>query len=216
MTDAEGTGDEETVEKGGESSAPSGFTAAERIFVRISVLQTILAVAGMFTGAVALWAALNESDAVRKQQLASVWPHIRVTDLSVGTPGEERFDVIVGNRGIGPARIVSARVTVDGEDKTSWFEAVDVVAGEASYGLSHAPIAGVVMAPNEDITIVSLDAQYGGAELTKAFRDLVRSGRANMTVCYCSVFDDCYRLDVIDSRTSETKTCAPPDPNSEI
>lgn len=47
----------------------------ERLALRISVVQTALAVMGFFIGSIALYAALNEADAVRKQQQASVWPY---------------------------------------------------------------------------------------------------------------------------------------------
>src|SRR5215510_1732392 len=90
------------------------LTPAERIFVRISVMQTALAVIGIFTGAVALYATLNESDAVRKQLDASVWPHVETgSDLYTkeavarheefhGSEGPLfRFTVL--NSGIGPA-----------------------------------------------------------------------------------------------------------------
>ena len=58
------------------------LTHAERIFVRVALLQTALAVIGIFTGAVALYAALTEADASRKQLQASVWPYVELgTDL---------------------------------------------------------------------------------------------------------------------------------------
>ena len=65
------------------------LTKAKQIPVKISILQTILAVIALFTGAVALWAALDESDAVRKQQQAAVWPHLQLSVASINYPREE-------------------------------------------------------------------------------------------------------------------------------
>lgn len=48
------------------------LTKSERTFVRIALLQTVLAVAGIVTGAIALYAGPTEADAARKQLEASV------------------------------------------------------------------------------------------------------------------------------------------------
>ncbi|MCA8890195.1 MAG: hypothetical protein KDA46_15270 [Parvularculaceae bacterium] len=189
------------------SPAAPPMSRAERIFVRINILQAVLAIAGLFTGAVALYAALSEADAVRKQQQAAVWPHIRVVDLNVGRPGEERFDVIVGNRGIGPARIKSATLTVDGKRVKSWYEVIDTLADGAAYGISNYPIAGEVLAPGEDIVTVSVEAKYASVEIVKAFQDLVRAGRGNLQICYCSVFDECWRSDALSRKTTPVDAC---------
>ncbi len=199
-----------------DSTQGPGLTRAERIFVRISVLQTILAVVGMFTGAVALYAALNEADAVRKQQQASVWPHIRVSDMNFGVPGEERFQLTVSNRGIGPAQIRSVEATIDGAVQTSWYDIVKMTAEKEQFGISNAPVAGIVLAPNEDITAVSVEVPSASKKTVEAFRDLIRSGRANMKVCYCSVFDECWILDALASETSPIAACPLQNPESNI
>jgi len=192
------------------------LSRAEKIALRVSVIQTVLAVTGFFIGVIALYAALNEADAVRKQLQASVWPHLRVTDMNRGVPGEERFDIIVSNRGIGPAVVKSVAVTVDGEEMNSWFEVVGSIAGDRQVGISNNVLGGAVIAANEDIIAVSLEAKYSTAEATVAFRDLTRSGRANLRICYCSVFDDCWTHDAYAGETIETKSCPDQNPDSTI
>jgi hypothetical protein len=192
------------------------MTRAERVFVRINVVQTVLAVAGVFTGAVALYAALNESAAVRRQSEAAVWPHIRVTDLNYGVPGEERFDIIVGNRGIGPARIKQVKLTVDGQEYLSWYDVVSLVDQDGEFGISNNVLSDAVLSANEDIIAVSLDARFASKETTLAFRDLARSGRANLEICYCSVFESCWRLNAQDRSTAQVDRCQPSNPESEL
>ena len=188
----------------------------DKFALRISIAQTALAVVGFFVGLIALYAALNEADAVRKQQQASVWPHIRIRDMNIGLSGEERFDVIVGNRGIGPAIIKNVSATVDGKEMQSWYDIVERATEKPASGVSHEPIIGAVIAPNEDIILVSLAARYSSKEEVFAFRDLVRSGRANLVVCYCSVFDDCRRVDARANQTVEVAACAAPNATSEL
>ena len=179
------------------------LTPAERIFVRISVLQTTLAVIGIFTGAVALYAALNESDAVSKQLYASVWPHIetgsdRWTKEAVARRDEFRgaegplFRFTVLNSGIGPARIVAVQITVDGKAQRSWTQTLESLIGplDASFGSS--TLGGRVVRAGETIYPMTLigepaqrleDALSGSAD---------RSRRIGMRICYCSVFDQCW------------------------
>lgn len=194
----------------------SRLERTEQIALRISLAQTALAVVGFFVGLIALYAALNEADAVRKQQQASVWPHIRIRDLNTGLEGQEQFDVIVGNRGIGPAIIKNVTAVVDGKPIHNWYDIVSLATGQEARGISHEPIIGAVIAPNEDITLVSLAARYSSKEEVFAFRDLVRSGRANLVICYCSVFDDCRRVDARANQTIEQETCAAPDPAARL
>ena len=194
----------------------SRLERTEQIALRISVAQTILAVIGFMVGVVALFAALNEADAVRKQQQASVWPHIRIRDMNIGVVGQERFDIIVGNRGIGPAVVKYVSAVIDGEEKLSWNDIIKPLADEKRFGMSTESVISAVIAPNEDITLVSLEAQYSSVEIVMAFRDLVRSERANLIICYCSVFDDCRRVDAKTNETVEVDHCPAPHPKSQL
>ncbi len=186
------------------------LTRAERIFVRISILQTILAVAGMFTGGVALFAALNEADAVRKQQMAAVWPHIVIRDINYGIAGEERFEVVVGNRGIGPARIMSATALIDGEPIDSWADIVRPLAEDGNFRFSNVRVSGSVLSPAEDVIAFAVDAKYTSKQLVDAVQELTQSRRVNVVICYCSVFDDCFRLDGLAETTVAVDMCSAP------
>jgi len=192
------------------------MTRAERIFVRISVLQTFLAIAGMFTGAIALYAALNEADAVRKQQQAAVWPSIGVTQINYGSPGEERFVINVSNKGIGPARIITAEVTIDGEPVSSWREVLRQFSDGQPFAMSNFRIGGSVLAPGEEVTAVAVEQKYSSKEILSGFRELASSGRANLSICYCSVFDDCWRFDAVKESTEPIEQCPAPNPSSSI
>ena len=82
----------------------------ERTFLRLTFWQTILSVAGVFTGAVALYAALNESQAVREQTAASVWPYVQLTIFDTSDGESASFALSLGNVGVGPARMKGAMV----------------------------------------------------------------------------------------------------------
>ena len=91
----------------------SALSRSDRIALRISVAQTALAVVGFLVGLIALYAALNEADAVRKQQQASVWPYLDLAVSNNNVIDNEFTTIAVANKGIGPARIRSIEVQFD-------------------------------------------------------------------------------------------------------
>ncbi|MEM9386007.1 MAG: hypothetical protein AAGA68_13160 [Pseudomonadota bacterium] len=169
-----------------ESRPEQTLSRAEGIFVRISVLQTILALAGLFTGAVALWAALTETDAVRKQQLASVLPDL-VFAQSYNEAGEDaRFTFLAVNNGIGPARVRAMRVRVDEVAQTDWGAMLTALGAEADYRYGQSQIAGRLVRSGELIEVFqSRDPEV--VELILGNRE-----RIDVDVCFCSVFDECW------------------------
>jgi hypothetical protein len=193
-----------------------GMTRAERIFVRISIVQTILAVTGFLVGVIALFAALNEADAVRKQQMASVWPHITVRDINYGEIEGERFEVVVGNRGIGPARVVSAEVLLDGASVESWIKFVEPLSDGQQFSISNFRVSGSVLAPKEDVIAFAINEEYAPKAMIEAVREVVWSRRVNILICYCSVFDDCWRLNAMAEETTAVDKCPAPDAANRI
>ena len=172
------------------------LSRAERIFVRINFVQTILAVAGVFTGAVALYAALNESDAVRKQQRAGVLPYVTV-GVSRATGGDEPyFGYRVFNSGIGPGRIAAMRVSVDGEAKQTWRDVLETYfpGGEHRYYYDQA--AGRMISPGTNFSIFNISG-----DLDRIRSLSVGAERIRIEMCFCSVFEECWNVseDMIES-----------------
>jgi hypothetical protein len=174
------------------SEADKPLTRSERVLVRISILQTVIAVASIFIGVVALYAALNEADATRKQQEATVWP-----DLMVGAAyasGVEdgkavgAFRINLANSGIGPARIRTMRVTADGKAQPNWRSTLNTLlgAGEPSFSMD---ISHRTLLPGGPSAILTVRDPVQA----KALADIVlHSNRLQVEACYCSMFDDCW------------------------
>lgn len=178
------------------------LTHAERIFVRISVLQAVLAVVGIFTGSIALYAALNEADAVRKQQQASVWPRLVVAtstadfDALAANPepadGPSFFKFIFINSGIGPAQISAVRVAVDGIAQTNWSSVLEALTGRENIEFGQSTINGAVIRPGETYPALLIGRGEAAAVRGTLARPNGGGSRIIMDVCYCSVFDSCW------------------------
>lgn len=190
----------------------SELTRSERINIRISVTQTVLALVGIFIGSVALYAALSESEAVRKQTEASVWPRLDILPIYYGLEGQERISIVTRNRGIGPAVIESVKVTVNSAPVKSWGETIRAIRPEEDFRISNWTIDGSVISPGEDITMLALEEQYSSADLTRAVRDAFRSGQAAIEICYCSVFGACWETRTNNSAPEVVKACESSEP----
>lgn len=190
-----GNADEPTPPRGAspinpEGAAPGGgLTRSERIFVRIALLQTVLAVIGIVTGSIALYAGLAEADAARKQQEAAVWPLLQmaINDYDVGA-GEPVFRIMARNAGIGPARISGFRVTVGGKVQSDWNETLTTLAGSHE-GVLRSYFSGRVLSAGEEVEVVVARGDVAQAALAKAYAGPTRLA---WEVCYCSVFDKCW------------------------
>ncbi|GJL90803.1 hypothetical protein [Hyphococcus sp.] len=192
-----------------ETPTPAGkpeLSRSDRIALRISVAQTTLAVVGFLVGLIALYAALNEADAVRKQQQASVWPHLDIAVSNNNVIDNEFTTIAVANKGIGPARIRSVEVRLDDAPVSDWWALLGSL-GEGDGGsilISNADISGKVLSAGDEVEMMRLDKAEipvtGGeprdySEVLSGLRSAIAGGRVRMTICYCSVFDDCWVFD---------------------
>jgi len=165
------------------------LSKSERIFVRIALLQTLLAVIGIVTGSIALYAALTEADASRKQQEAAVWPMLQMAITDYDTENQEAiFNISARNAGIGPARIAAFRVTVDGVAQSDWDETFMTLAG-SSENVLRSYFIGRVISADEEVDLVLARGEVARAALKKIYDG---EARLEWDVCYCSVFDKCW------------------------
>jgi hypothetical protein len=155
--------------------------------LRLSVFQAVLALAGLFTGAVALYAALEESQAVRRQASAIVWPYVQVALQT--SQGEEAasFEVQLVNAGVGPALIDQVHLQIAGRSVITWRDAVTAV-GAPEAAFSHDFAAGRVLRPGEVVRLFSTQDPRASAALLA----LTEAGQARLELCYCSIYDQCW------------------------
>ncbi|MEM0953929.1 MAG: hypothetical protein AAGI24_07300 [Pseudomonadota bacterium] len=183
---------EENTTPSSESQPTAGAIAGiERTFLRLTFWQTILSVAGVFTGAVALYAALNESQAVREQTAASVWPYVQLIISDTSDDDSASFEFSLNNVGVGPARMQGAVVTLNGRAMPDWQSVTDaILPSGARLGIDYgkSSVAQRVLAPGE--SLVAFQTQ--NRELALGIQAAAFSGALSLTYCYCSIFDNCW------------------------
>lgn len=166
---------------------PGGLTRAESIFVRLSMLQSVLAVAGLFTGAVALYAAITESEAVRRQAAAVVWPYVQSTLWTGHEDGSPTFALEFANAGVGPAKLRAMRVQLDGRVVRSWDEAMEL-AGAPGVPFDQLVVSRRVLRAGEAATLIKVT----GEEPVNGLLALANAPETALEYCYCSIYDECW------------------------
>ncbi|MEE4107735.1 MAG: hypothetical protein V2I24_00210 [Halieaceae bacterium] len=178
-------------DSGGPSAAPGSMAAIERTFLRLTFWQTLLSLAGVFTGAVALYAALNESAAVRQQTAAAVWPYVQVTVLDTDGGDTASFALRFANVGVGPARMQGMRLSHDGKAMRDWQQVVSTLIDEPlrlgqDYGKNR--VSDGVLAPGD--RVIAFQTRHPA--LARALSEATASGATSLDFCYCSIFDECW------------------------
>ncbi|MEM6639113.1 MAG: hypothetical protein AAF610_04350 [Pseudomonadota bacterium] len=147
---------------------------------------SLIAATAIVLSLCALGVSVLEVSSIRSEQRVGVWPYI---DLSAGY-NSDGFSVTATNKGIGPARVRSMQMTLDGEPVTSLDQMIlDVVGPELAFSYD------VYRANNPTNSVLSPDeeAVLFGVPWTPATRALTEQiSRFSATLCYCSVYDECW------------------------
>jgi hypothetical protein len=174
------------------SGSGSGSTNRKRSLVAESGSALALAVSFLALSLGAYQARLMnvQTRLMQSQARASVWPYVSI-GYSISDAGEKPgYTWEINNDGVGPARIESVTMSLDGKPVHSWKEVFRALFGDAPVTATYSQIYGKVLPPNtnrpttiEAVRILSQDQ----ARIFHAAQD-----RFDMTICYCSVYDDCW------------------------
>lgn len=142
----------------------------------------LIAVAALATAVYTAWI-------TRQQQKMSVWPYLMQDNSRAGG----QYHRFVSNTGLGPALLESFQVRVDGRLVRTWPEVVARLGLPPLRHTMHSDLGyGVVILPGQavDAFVVSDSAE--------ALLFFAQRARLRTTVCYCSLYRDCWRYDSTD------------------
>lgn len=162
--------------------------------------ETVGSIVAMIIGAAALFVAWDQAQIMRKQQHASVIPIINISGGFSSTPDSHVMSISFRNDGIGPAIVESAHLSIDRREVLDWPDLRDRFLPDGLQSGFHSSLdtAIGVIAAGERTDAIRFSwptgAPYDAAfeELkSKVFSDAGQE--AVFSVCYCSVFDRCWR-----------------------
>ena len=162
--------------------------------------ETVASIVAMLVGVSALFVAWDQAQIMRKQQHASVVPILNVSGGFSSSEDSHVMTVELRNNGIGPALIQSARLTVGGHEIKDWPDLRDRFLPKALHDHFRSSLDTTigVLAAGERAQAIrftwsrspAIDADF------EKLKSNVFSNGANaavFSVCYCSVFDRCWR-----------------------
>jgi hypothetical protein len=160
------------------SSEPTPAARQVRREIRYdAVAAVIAALVGMLALIVAGYTAYIQ----RQQVRAQVWPFLMMAN------SDHSSEYMWLNKGVGPARVESLQVFVDGKLQGNWHDVFRSMQLEKlKYGQS--TLNGNVLSAGEKVDWL----QFGNHDDFLAFREAARRSGFGVKTCYCSTLGDCW------------------------
>lgn len=148
--------------------------------------ESFIAIAALIVSVSAVVVGLYEASLQRHHDRAEVWPHVEIQIFTKQTGAE----IVVENTGIGPAIIQSAVATIDGRVARNWSDVLQTLNGVEPSSFGHYTIVQHGLRPGDRITVMDVPA----GDLPRDFWKSI--ARAGFSVCYSSVFDQHWVVEV--------------------
>lgn len=161
-------------------------------------VDRITSVAAIVTAVAAVGIGVYQAHITREQQKKSAWPYL----FQANTYDFHRYERIVENRGLGPALVRSFRVEVGDSVYGDWPSVVHAVLGYTPQRIVTSSLHdGMVLLPGHRTAVLTLPDSADA----RAFES--RDSALRTTVCYCSLYDDCWVFRSRDRRPRPVGDC---------
>lgn len=179
-------------------------------------LDLVLALAAIFISAVSLAVAIQNSFIQRETLAGSTWPFVQRNLSGGGALG----DVTVGisNDGVGPAKIRSIEVYLDGKPVNSTRDLLQRCCGYRSDLPRQQQLARGFQVSIADNTVLRAGESNEMIRVrpSEEMRDIHRQlnaalPRISFRGCYCSVLDKCWRGELATTRIASISACPAPE-----
>jgi hypothetical protein len=144
---------------------------------------------------------LYQAALAREQQRASAWPYVAQSNSYVaGQPYTRQVE----NQGVGPARVRSFEVLVDGRPVRTWDAAVEALTGKDAPAMVYSSFGrGNVLPPGTTRTLLRLPP----GDQARVFWEGAQT-RLETVVCYCSIYDECWQADTRAEEPAAVRACS--------
>jgi len=159
-----------------------------------SFVAVALSVLALCTSAYQSMLMRDQTRLMQVESRASVWPSVAIGENDTHTSTEDQFTWRVDNNGVGPAKIESVQVSVDDKPYRTWKEIGTMLVPDHPFHAQQSSINGIVLPAsiNRETTVEMV--KLTDPVLARAFHDA--QSRFKITICYCSVYDDCWIADI--------------------
>jgi hypothetical protein len=169
----------------------------------------VVAFSALLISTVSIFVAQQSNQSMERLVRAGSWPFLQLASGNASDDGARELAFGVENVGTGPARVYTYTVEVDGETLPSTGhmltnvlraccdEAFRAAVAESSeievFGSEmSSPVAQRFLAPNAAIIAMRWPRTEQNAAVWAALDQARQRGRIVTSICYCSVFDECW------------------------
>jgi hypothetical protein len=174
-------------------------------------LDLLLGVSAVSVSFISLFLAIANGRAMERLVQSNSWPFVEMGVSDTQSDGTLHFQLLIANKGVGPARIEMLEVAYNGKSMSSPREMLNAMLNRTTVP-SHPRIIASnivhgVLAAKELLYYVDFKPEDFSAEDYAA----IYAGWQKLTflVCYCSVFDECWIADSHKTRPAKVKECPP-------
>jgi hypothetical protein len=174
-------------------------------------VELVIAVAVVVISLASLFTAVYQSIVMQRTLEASVWPRVEWENSNYDD--ERRIQEItfsIANRGVGPARIARTELLLDGEriqnvgallqaccvDGATSEErasALQELIQRDDVSIFTSTVDGAALTPGQERTLVVFQRPPDQSPALRVWEHLNKArDELELSVCYCSVFDDCW------------------------
>jgi hypothetical protein len=170
-------------------------------------VEMVIAICAVVTSALAVFIAWDQGRVMRAQQHGAVYPVLQADGYVSADLDERLMGVKFRNSGVGPALIEAVEMLEDGgrvSDLISYRDALP-----DGYNLSWTSMVGRAIAPGEEIDALRISWPADAISAAEQARTATEWGKLTMRICYCSVFERCWKVDGLSENrpAQQVKAC---------
>lgn len=153
------------------------------------------------------YATFVQAEATRKIQQSESWPYVSYGTSDITDEGVEEISFVLGNDGVGPARLKQLEFLYDGkpmETPRKFLQACCADRPERPIPFMSAEFE-VVLRPGESTKFIRLVKRPDNIAVWNRLE--VERWKVAVRACYCSIFDDCWVMDSRGDDPQPVKAC---------
>ena len=177
-------------------------------------VDVVLGVSVILISLISLMLAVENGNAMRRLVQANSWPFVIAATSNTDETGAPLLGFTMQNKGVGPAKIQSLEVFYKGKPTPNPRTLIHTILGPSANGvIVHfiaSSVVGNVLSSKETVTFFSVKDKSINPKYLQQLADANKD--IGFKTCYCSVFDECWTLKLVDSLAppQPIKTCPIP------
>ena len=163
----------------------------------IAIIAVLISTVSTFIGIKESQIMLKQQQISLEQQAASVWPYLETIPINnYDGPNSAIYQLVVRNKGVGPAIIDSVLYELDGSKIPGWNLGEELTKKYPHLNISqlqNAVLDGRVLSPGEVHSVIKVKIEKEPSD-TMELSQILNNLNFHLTYCYCSIYGKCWQI----------------------